>query len=297
MKAHFEGKACHYTKVSPAQKLVYLWTAPTEAGEAYIYYEMLRRMDANTAWKLGGFTQTSSNPSRLDCLLAEQARRGMRELCFNCGQKRFQGEHLRLRKCPYPLRGVEYECPVAGCSGKLLVTSRGHAEKVPEPPTRILLAEPVAPPATKKRCAPTSAALPPPSKSARTVASKSGGARVRICKEDYTSLSWFLNNPNPSKKQTVHARANCHEGAVELSGGHVRALTGTVYAKTPPGRPKPLCLVRDGCERERLGDAKVDTEVAGLNIQRAKGKLAKRLSQVLFRVDVLEQAFSSYASS
>ena len=128
LKAHFEGKACHYTKVYPAQKLVYLWTAPTEAGEAYMYYEMLRRMDANTAWKLGGFTQTSSNPSRLDCLLAEQARRGMCELCFNCGQKRFQGEHLRLRKCPYPLRGVEYECPVAGCSGKLLVTSRGHAE-------------------------------------------------------------------------------------------------------------------------------------------------------------------------
>jgi len=190
---------------------------------------------------------------------------------------------------------VEYECPVAGCSGKLLVTSRGHAEKVPEPPKRILRAEPVAPPATKKRRAPTSAALPPPaSKSARTAASKSGGVRVRICKEDYTSLSWFLNNPDPSKKQTRQARANCHEGAVELSGGHVRALTGTAYAKTPPGRPKPLCLVRNGCERERLGDEKVDTEVTGLQIQRAKGKLVKRLSQVLFRVDVLEQAFSSY---
>ena len=121
-------------------------------------------------------------------------------------------------------RRLEYECLVADCSGKLLVTSRGHAEKVPEPPKRILLAEPVAPPATKKRRAPTSAALPPPaSKSARTVASKPGSARVRICKEDYTSLSWFLNNPNPSKKQTVHARANCHEGVVELSGGHVRA--------------------------------------------------------------------------
>ena len=81
---------------------------------------------------------------------------------------------------------------------------------------------------------------------------------------------------------------------MELSGGHVRALTGTAYAKAPPGRPKPLCLVRNGCERERLGDEKCDTEVEGLQIQRAKGKLVKRLSQVLFRVDVLEQAFSSY---
>ena len=73
-------------------------------------------------------------------------------------------------------------------------------------------------------------------------------------------------------------------------------MTRTVYAKAPPGRPKPLCLVRDGCERERLGDAKVDTEVAGLKIEQAKGKLTKRLSQVLFRVDVLEPAFATFGS-
>ena len=83
---------------------------------------------------------------------------------------------------------------------------------------------------------------------------------------------------------------------MELSGGHVRALTGTAYAKAPPGRPKPLCSVRDGRGRERLSGAKIDTEVAGLKIERAKGKLTKRLSQVLFRVDVLEQAFSTYSS-
>ena len=74
-------------------------------------------------------------------------------------------------------------------------------------------------------------------------------------------------------------------------------MTRTVYAKAPPGRPKPLRLVRDACERERFDVAKVDTEVAGLKIEQAKGKLTKRLSQVLFRVDVLEQAFSTYGSS
>ena len=67
-KKHFQGDSIHYTKVYPAQKLVFLCTAPTSAGEAYLYYEMLRRMPPNMAWKLGGFTQTSSKPSRLDCL-------------------------------------------------------------------------------------------------------------------------------------------------------------------------------------------------------------------------------------
>ena len=48
-----------------------------------------------------------------------------------------------------------------------------------------------------------------------------------------------------------------------------------------------------GSERQRLGNEAVDTEIAVLKIQRADGKLTKRLSQVLFRVDVLQHAFSS----
>ena len=72
-RKHWAGEACHYTKVYPPEKIVLLWPAPSESVEAYVYFEMLRRMPANQAWRLGGFTQTSSNPSRLDCLLAEQA--------------------------------------------------------------------------------------------------------------------------------------------------------------------------------------------------------------------------------
>ena len=295
MRKHFEGLTIHYTKIYKAVGLVYLWTAPTEASEAYVYHEMLRRMDANSAWKLGGFTQTSSRPSRLDCLLAEQARRGMCELCFNCGQRRFQGEHLRLRKCPHPLRGVEYECPAEGCSGKLLVTSRGHAEQVPEPPARLALAESVALPSTRKRPPPAAAEPQPARKVSKTAASTSKGLQVRICGESYTALSWFLNNANPSKNQTAQARTRCHDGAVELSGAHVRALTGTVYAKAPPARPKPLCLVRGGRERDRLGEGSVGTEIAGLTIERAQGALSKRCSQILLRVDTsLEEAFSKF---
>ena len=44
-----------------------------------------------------------------------------------------------------------------------------------------------------------------------------------------------------------------------------------------------------GSERLRLGNEAVDTEIAVLKIQRADGKLTKRLSQVLFRVGVLQR--------
>ena len=292
MRKHFGGQDIHYTKVYPAQKLVFLWTCPTEAGEPFAYHELLRHMSPNSAWKLGGFTQTSSHPSRLDCLLVEQARRGLCELCFNCCQKRFQGEHLRLRKCPFALRGVYYDCPVDGCSGKLLVTSRGHAEKVPEPPKPA-----AAPPAAPiKRPAPASVASPtPPRKSAKKASNcGSHGVRVRICHELYTSLNWFLKNNNPSKKQCEHAKTQCSDRAVELTGGHVRVLAGTAYAKAPPAHPKPFCLVRGGAERERLGEGRVNTEIQGVSLERASGGLSKRLSQVLFRVDALEEAFSSF---
>ena len=312
LKKHFEGQSIHYTKAYPAQKLIYLCTAPTASGEAYLYHEMLRRMPPNQAWKLGGFVQTSSRPSNLDCLLAEEARRGMNELCFNCGANRFRGEHLKLRKCPFPLRGVEYKCPLADkprtcqcgvehrCSGKMLVTSRGHAEMVPEtiPAATPPSLKPPAPKApSKKRPAPPQP-LEPVRKSARsrTAASSSsaGCEQVRICGRMYTALSWFLKNSNPSKKQCGHAIENCHTEAIELKGAHVRALSGTAYAKVPPSRPKPLCLVRSGSERERMGDEPVNTEVKGPTIARATGGLSKRLSQVLFPVHTLEKPFAAF---
>jgi hypothetical protein len=248
-------------------------------------------MPPNCAWMLGGFTQTSSKPSRLDCLLAEQARRGMNELCFNCGQRRFAGEHLRLRKCPFDLRGVEYECPAPACKGKLLVTSRGHAERVPEPPARAAAPNPE-PSIARKRPAPIAAVAQPPRKAAKR--SSHSGVRVSVCKRDYTSLSWFLNDANPSKKACAAAKKHCADGAIELEGGHVRALAGSAYAKAPPARPKPLCCVSGGGERTRMGDDPVETEVSGLILQRVQdGRLTRRLSQVLFPVDALGDVFPS----
>jgi hypothetical protein len=291
MRKHWDG-AVHYTKMYPPQKILYLWPAASEAAEAYIYYELLRSMGPNETWMLGGFVQTSSKPSRLDCLLAEQARRGMKELCFNCGQRRFEGEHKRLRKCPFALRGVGYGCPVAGCKGALIVTSRGHAEAVPEPPAAPQQTVP-------KRPAPAPTVAQPVRKICRMTKavkpSANAGLIVNICNEQYSAVSWFVKNEDPPKKACTAARAQCADGAMELIGGHVRALVGTAYARAPPRRPKPLCRV-GGEDRARMGDEPVATEVAGCQVQRVKhGRLTRRLSQVLFRVDALKQVFPDAA--
>jgi hypothetical protein len=114
--------------------------------------------------------------------------------------------------------------------------------------------------------------------------------RVRTCQTEYSSLSWFLNKKNPSMKSLDIARCQCCEGAMELLGGHVRALAGTAHAKALPARPKPLCLVADGSERVRMSDGPVETQIPGLEVRKVvDGALSKRLSQVLLRVDALQE--------
>ena len=79
---------------------------------------------------------------------------------------------------------------------------------------------------------------------------------------------------------------------MELVGGHTRALAGTAYAKALPARPRPLCLLADGSERERMSGDAVETQIRGVKVRKvADGVWTKRLSQVLFRVDALQESF------
>lgn len=58
-----------------------------------------------------------------------------------------------------------------------------------------------------------------------------------------------------------------------------------------PGKVlKPLCVM-DGRPRQRLGEAEVSTEVAGVKIKRAECPITSRLSQVLWLLDDLEVEF------
>ena len=69
-------------------------------------------------------------------------------------------------------------------------------------------------------------------------------------------------------------------------------------AQLTPGRrqgSRSPCALYEAVQRGRgWAMGPVNTEIQGLTLERASGGLSKRLSQVLFRVDALEQAFSSF---
>ena len=116
----------------------------------------------------------------------------------------------------------------------------------------------------------------------------SAGKEVLVCGKRYAGLSWFLGKPNPAPSQCSKARSACGAGALEVKGGHVRALDVAGYAVAPTSRqsPQPLCG-----ERQRLGGEWVDTQIEGVQVRRAQQPVASRLSQVLFLVPDLEREF------
>ena len=82
------------------------------------------------------------------------------------------------------------------------------------------------------------------------------------------------------------ARTLCGENALELQGWHTRGLDAAGFAAAPPAKPKSLTG-----DRARLGTTFVDAELEGVRMRRDAGKLKRRLSQVIFRVSDLRQAF------
>ena len=74
LEKHFQGKACHFTTFFPAKKILLLQAAPDTAAEAYLYYAMVAQKEkiadnGHIIPAVGGWTQTSSNPSPLSSLL------------------------------------------------------------------------------------------------------------------------------------------------------------------------------------------------------------------------------------
>eukprot|EP00973_Karenia_brevis_P053587 7446640-Karenia_brevis.AAC.1 len=86
LKDHWAGRGAHYTRRRKPKKLVLLQPAPNTAVEAYAYYALLATMPAGSVARCGGWVQTSVEPSPLQHLQFEQARRQLTNRCFNCGQ-------------------------------------------------------------------------------------------------------------------------------------------------------------------------------------------------------------------
>ena len=73
----------------------------------------------------------------------------------------------------------------------------------------------------------------------------------------------------------------------------MRSLVKGGYAAGPNVPPKPLCIMPNGKERERLGAVDwVPTEVTGVEVKRVvHQRPLRRKSQVLWLATALESAF------
>lgn len=142
--------------------------------------------------------------------------------CFNCGSKvHFAGQ------CDKAPETVKYQ--VGGDANHVFVTNRGASvsenKSMPPPP----------PPTAQKRKAGPRPDMEPSPKATKTLSR--GGKFVLVGGKHYTSLSWFLNNPNPSPKFCRLAKSHCFRNAIELRGGDVRTLDLCGYTASLPSLP------------------------------------------------------------
>ena len=64
---HDEHKGSHFTRANAPTKLHLLWPAANTAVEGYVYLALLSTMRQDSVAKLGGWTQTSIEPTSWNC--------------------------------------------------------------------------------------------------------------------------------------------------------------------------------------------------------------------------------------
>ena len=310
VRKHFTGNGACYTKERKPKRIILVWPVRHAAAEAYVFALLLSTFPAASIDRLGGWTQTSVRPSPLCRQQFEEQRRCLRSLCFRCGGRHFASA------CEKPVQGVQYKCPNCDCA--LLISSRGqsvtvHAKgaSVIEPcaaarslpvdaavqPPLAQMRPATAPPPPQMRTPPRRTEKPcasavPPAKTAKTSAHV--GRVVSICGRNYSALSWYLGDSNPSKAECLRVKNQCV--ALELEGGDMRTLVAEGYAVAPPRRPTPLLP-----GRERLATTWIDTGIQTdrkktLRVRRQGDALEKSLRQCLYLVSDLERVLGSRRS-
>ena len=297
LKAHWEGRGADYTRRRKPTSLVLLQSAPNTAVEAYAFYALLATMPAGSVARSGGWVQTGVEPSPLQHLQFEQARRQLTGRCFNCGHSGH-----KAAKCPKPLQGFPYVC--LQCGRAWTLSSRGEtvSRVVVAPTPQTTDVKEHAGPRAQSKFVPVPVAARP-SRSARRghkrtmeqVATEGPHAAciVRVMNKEYTGLSWFLAQRNPSPANVRKAKEACWHNSLELQGGDLRTLALNGYVVRPPQRGKELLP-----GRERLGSQWTSTPIMTdrgirLQVRRPYFELQKQVRQILWLRSDLEKVLAS----
>ena len=121
LRKHWDLNGAFYTQQNAPKSILLFWPAANTAVEGYVFLALLAQLPARSVQRIGGWTQTSTNPAPSPRMIFEQQRRCMLSLCFNCGSK----DHV-AKRCPKPLETAPYKC--SHCLKPVLISSRGASQ-------------------------------------------------------------------------------------------------------------------------------------------------------------------------
>ena len=124
IQKHFAGCGAHYCRVHKPQVALMVWPALLESVEALVYFTMQQKLfqgGKGDCGRLGGWVQTSSNPSPLCVMQCEQTRRQLLGKCFVCGDGRHSAGSPSCSGAEN--KTVLYRC--GECSAYVTIDSRG----------------------------------------------------------------------------------------------------------------------------------------------------------------------------
>lgn len=296
VQSHFMQRGAHFTMAHKPVDVAVVWPVASRAAEAYVFYALMESLPLCSveSGRLGGWTQTQSDPSRLQTFVLQREWRMLTRRCLDCGSSQhWAGDGQCVPKA------LAYPC--SSCGSTMRVRSNGEmlaaqpprqgavaapGAAAPAAPAEAAAAAVLAPTATlrghkRARGAPAAA---PPEPRRRTY------LRVKVCGHEYTSLAWFLGRGNPFPRDCRRAAAACGRNALELQSGDAKTLLAQGFAKARPAQGRELLP-----GRRNLPGSWVDTAClavrGGAAVQLRRPGSVRGSRGVLWRVSDLQEAF------
>lgn len=262
LRKHWDLNGAFYTQQNKPKSILLFWPAANTAVEGYVFLALLAQLPPRSVERIGGWTQTSTNPAPLPRMIFEQERRCMLSLCFNCGSK----DHV-AKRCPKPLETAPYKC--AHCLRPVLISSRGASQTSPRswrfifnligdmcslPP----LTSPL--PSPKPIRAPLEPSSPPRrqvSESHKTESSSSNGQKPVVAESPQALVQVVPTRKRKAEPQprvepiAKVAKTSTRGGKVLLVGGrHYAPLSWFLNSSNPS--KKNCAIVKDKCYKDAV---------------------------------------------